>query len=220
MSMTIKATLRDDQGKGASRRLRRNEQIPAIVYGAGKEATSVALNVHEITHLLDDDAAYTSILKMELGKSNESVIVKDLQRHPARNEITHVDFLRIDMKQPIVTNVPLSFIGAEDNPALRLGAMLNRFVTSVEVTCLPGDLPHAIEVNVADIELGGHVSLSDLNMPEGVTLMALTHGESHDQSVVAVQANRKMAAAARDEEDDAAPAEADADAEAEGESEE
>ena len=195
MSMSINATPRDDQGKGASRRLRRNEQVPAIIYGAGKDATPVTLSIHEITHLLDNEEAYTSILDLKLGKAKESVIVKDLQRHPARNDITHVDFLRVNMKQTIVTQVPLHFIGAEENATIRLGAVLNQFVTSIEVSCLPSDLPHAIEVDISNLEMDDHISLTGLNMPEGVTITALTHGdvEAHDQSVVAIQAAKKMA---------------------------
>ena len=195
MSMSINATARDDQGKGASRRLRHNEQVPAIIYGAGKDATAVALNIHEVTHLLENEEAYTSILDLKIGKAKESVIVKDLQRHPAKNCITHVDFLRVDMKQNIVTSIPLHFNGAEENEAIRLGAVLNQFVNSIEVSCLPADLPHAIEVDISGLEMDGHISLTGLTMPEGVTITALTHGdiEAHDQSVVAVQAAKKMA---------------------------
>ena len=195
MGMIINATTRDDQGKGASRRLRREEKIPAIVYGAGKEPSAISLNIHEITHLLENDDAYTSVLYLSIDKKVEPVIIKDLQRHPAKNTVTHVDLLRINMKQAIVTSIPLNFTGSDDNEALRLGALLNQFINAVEVSCLPADMPNGIEVDISNLVLGDHISLTGLNMPEGVTLTALTHGdiEAHDQSVVAVQEAKVMA---------------------------
>jgi large subunit ribosomal protein L25 len=195
MSMTINATTRDDQGKGASRRLRREEQVPAIVYGAGKNPSAITLNIHEITHLLEKEEAFTSVLDLVIDKKIEPVIVKDLQRHPAKNCITHVDLLRINMKKAIVTSIPLHFIGEDDNEAMRLGAILNHFVNSIEVSCLPADLPNGIDVDISDLAIGDHISLTGLNIPEGVTITALTHGdiEAHDQSVVAVQEPKIMA---------------------------
>ena len=195
MSMTINATTRDDQGKGASRRLRREEKLPAIVYGAGKEPSAISLNIHEITHLLENDDAFTSVLDLSIDKKVEPVIIKDLQRHPAKNTVTHVDLLRINMKQAIVTSIPLNFTGSDDNEAIRLGAILNQFINAVEVSCLPADMPNGIEVDISNLAIGDHISLTGLNMPEGVTLTALTHGdiEAHDQSVVAVQEAKLMA---------------------------
>ncbi len=195
MSLTINATRRDGQGKGASRRLRREEKVPAIVYGAGKKPSMITLNIHEITHLLENEEAYTSVLDLAINKKTEPVIIKDLQRHRAKNTITHVDLLRINMKQTIATNIPLHFIGEEDNQAIRLGAILNQFITSVEISCLPADLPNGIDVDISNLELGEHISLTGLNVPTGVTLTALTHGdiEAHDQSVVSVQEAKMMA---------------------------
>jgi len=193
--MTINATARDDQGKGASRRLRREEKVPGIVYGAGKAPSAISLNIHEVTHLLENDDAYTSVLDLSIDKKVEPVIIKDLQRHPAKNTVTHVDLLRINMKQAIVTSIPLNFTGSDDNEAIRLGAILNQFINAVEVSCLPADMPNGIDVDVANLAVGDHVSLTGLAMPEGVTLTALTHGdiEAHDQSVVAVQEAKLMA---------------------------
>ena len=195
MGMIINATTRDDQGKGASRRLRREEKLPAIVYGAGKEPSAISLNIHEITHLLENDDAFTSVLDLSIDKKVEPVIIKDLQRHPAKNTVTHVDLLRINMKQAIVTSIPLNFTGSDDNEAIRLGAILNQFINAVEVSCLPADMPNGIEVDISNLAIGDHISLTGINMPEGVTLTALTHGdiEAHDQSVVAVQEAKLMA---------------------------
>jgi large subunit ribosomal protein L25 len=196
MNMKINALMREDQGKGASRRLRREEKVPAIVYGSGKDPSAITLNIHEITHLLENDEAFTSVLDLEIDKKTEPVIIKDLQRHPAKNCITHVDLLRIDMKQTIITNIPLIFIGEEENEAIRLlGAILNQFINSVEVSCLPADMPNGIDVDISGLAIDEHISLTGISMPEGVTLIALTHGdiETHDQSVVAVQEPKLMA---------------------------
>ena len=188
MSITVNATEREDQGKGASRRLRKEEKVPSIIYGGKKEPQMVTLSIHEITHLLEDENTFTSVLDLVVGKSTESVVLKDIQRHPAKNTITHVDFLRVDAKQTLVTTTPLHFIGMEENEALRLGNMLNQFVVSVEISCLPKDLPHGIDVDVTSLEVGDHLSLTDLVVPEGVIINALQHEdvEAHDQTVCSV----------------------------------
>ena len=188
MSITVNATEREDQGKGASRRLRKEEKVPSIIYGGKKNPLMVTLSIHEITHLLEDENTFTSVLDLVVGKSTESVVLKDIQRHPAKNTITHVDFLRVDAKQTLVTTTPLHFIGMEENEALRLGNMLNQFVVSVEISCLPKDLPHGIDVDVTSLEVGDHLSLTDLVLPEGVIINALQHEdvEAHDQTVCSV----------------------------------
>jgi large subunit ribosomal protein L25 len=195
MSITINATMRKDQGKGASRRLRHQEQVPAIIYGAGKEPNMITLNLHEMTHLLENEETYTSVLDLTIDKKSEPVIIKDLQRHPAKNLVSHVDFLRVDMNKEIVANIPLHFTGEDDNEAMRLGAILNQFITAIEVSCLPANLPHFIEVDISNLSMGEHISLTGITMPEGVIITALTHGdiEAHDQSIVAVQEPKLMA---------------------------
>ena len=188
MSITVNATEREDQGKGASRRLRKKENVPSIIYGGKQDPLMITLSIHEITHLLEDENTFTSVLDLVVGKSTESVVLKDIQRHPAKNTITHVDFLRVDAKQTLVTTTPLHFIGMEENEALRLGNMLNQFVVSVEISCLPKDLPHGIDVDVTSLEVGDHLSLTDLVLPEGVIINALQHEdvEAHDQTVCSV----------------------------------
>ena len=188
MSITVNATEREDQGKGASRRLRKEEKVPSIIYGGKKEPQMVTLSIHEITHLLEDENTFTSVLDLVIGESTDSVVLKDIQRHPAKNTITHVDFLRVDAKQTLVTTTPLHFVGVEENEALRLGNMLNQFVVSIEISCLPKDLPHGIDVDVSSLEVGDHLSLTDLVLPEGVVINALQHEdvEAHDQTVCSV----------------------------------
>jgi large subunit ribosomal protein L25 len=188
MSIIVNATTREDKGKGASRRLRREEMVPGIVYGGKSSPESISINFHELTHLLDGEDAFTSVLDLVNGKNKESVVIKDLQRHPAKNIITHIDFLRVDAKHAIVTITPIHFIGEEDNEALRIGGMLNKFVVSIEISCLPKDLPHGIDVDVSGLEIGDHISLTGLTLPPGVVITSLQHGdiEAHDQTVVSV----------------------------------
>ena len=188
MSITVNALEREDQGKGASRRLRKEEKVPSIIYGGKKAPIMITLNIHEITHLLEDENTFTSVLDLKLGKTTESVVLKDIQRHPAKNVVTHVDFLRVDAKQTLVTTTPLHFIGVEENEALRVGNMLNQFVVSIEISCLPKDLPHGIDVDVTNLEIGDHLSLTDLVLPEGVVITSLQHEdiEAHDQTVCSV----------------------------------
>ena len=188
MSITVNALVREDQGKGASRRLRKEEKVPSIIYGGTKEPLMISLNIHEITHLLEDENTFTSVLDLVVGKSKDSVVIKDIQRHPAKNTVFHVDFLRVDAKHALITNTPLHFIGMEENEAIRLGNMLNQFVVSIEISCLPQDLPHGINVDVTNLELGEHLTLTDLILPEGVIITSLQHEdiEAHDQTVCSV----------------------------------
>jgi len=195
MSITVNAVVREDRGKGASRRLRKEEKVPSIVYGGSKAPLMISLNIYEITHLLEDEDTFTSVLDLVIDKSKESVVIKDIQRHPAKKSISHVDFLRIDEKHALITTTPLHFIGTEDNEAIRVGNMLNQFVVSIEISCLPKDLPHGIDVDVSGLELGDHLTLTDLVLPEGVTITSLQHEdiEAHDQTVCSVTEPKLMA---------------------------
>ena len=194
MSITVNALVREDQGKGASRRLRKEEKVPSIIYGGTKEPLMISLNIHEITHLLEDENTFTSVLDLVVGKSKDSVIIKDIQRHPAKNTVFHVDFLRVDAKHALITTTPLHYIGMEENEALKLGNMLNQFVVSIEISCLPQDLPHGINVDVTNLELGEHLTLTDLILPEGVIITSLQHEdvEAHDQTICSVSEPKIM----------------------------
>ncbi len=188
MSITVNALVREHQGKGASRRLRKEEKVPSIIYGGTKEPLMISLNIHEITHLLEDENTFTSVLDLVVGTSKDSVIIKDIQRHPAKNTVFHVDFLRVDAKHALITTTPLHYIGMEENEALKLGNMLNQFVVSIEISCLPQDLPHGINVDVTNLELGEHLTLTDLILPEGVIITSLQHEdvEAHDQTICSI----------------------------------
>ena len=195
MSITLEAVSRKDKGKGSSRRLRRTFNIPGIIYGANKDPVAITLDFHQLDHLLEfNEEVYTSILTVKIAKTKETVIIKALQRHPATRVITHIDFLRIDTKHKITTSVPLDFINVKENSALRLGAVLNQFINSIEVTCLAKELPHKIEVDVSELIMDTGIKLTDLILPKGVIIKALTHEDvsAHDQTVVLVSASRKI----------------------------
>jgi len=219
MSITVNALVREDQGKGASRRLRKEEKVPSIIYGGTKEPLMISLNIHEITHLLEDENTFTSVLDLVVGKSKDSVVIKDIQRHPAKNTVFHVDFLRVDAKHALITTTPLHFIGMEENEALRLGNMLNQFVVSIEISCLPQDLPHGINVDVTNLELGEHLTLTDLILPEGVIITSLQHEdvEAHDQTICSVSEPKIMEEEEEEEESlESGDSEADGEDQSEG----
>jgi len=221
MSITVNALVREDQGKGASRRLRKEEKVPSIIYGGTKEPLMISLNIHEITHLLEDENTFTSVLDLVVGKSKDSVVIKDIQRHPAKNTVFHVDFLRVDAKHALITTTPLHFIGMEENEAIRLGNMLNQFVVSIEISCLPQDLPHGINVDVTNLELGEHLTLTDLILPEGVIITSLQHEdiEAHDQTVCSVSEPKLIAEEEEEEEEEEGLESGDSEADGEDQSE-
>lgn len=199
----IEAFPRDDQGKGASRRLRREERkIPAIIYGGGKDATPVSIWHNELKKSLENEAFFSHILTIELDGKKESVILKDLQRHPYKPILTHADFLRVDKDHEIHVNVPLHFLNEETAPAVKLeGGVVSHQITEVEVICLPQDLPEFIEIDLTDIAMDQVVHLSDLQMPKGVRIAALQQGEDHDQPVLSI--HQPKGAKADDEAEDA-----------------
>ncbi len=189
MGVELGVKLRNDKGKSASRRLRREFRVPGIIYGIKKEPLPISLDFHKLDYLLEyDNSIYTSAISLDVEGSKESVILKDLQRNPYFGYVTHADFLRIDDKHHITTMVPINIINTEQNSALRLGAMLNEFIASVEVVCLPKDLPHGIEVDILALKLGESIGLLDLNIPKGVVIKSLTHGnkEDYNQTVLSI----------------------------------
>jgi large subunit ribosomal protein L25 len=185
----IEAFPRDDQGRGASRRLRRED--PAIIYGGGKDATPVAIWHNELKKALENEAFFSHVLTVELNGKKESVILKDLQRHPYKPILTHADFLRVDKDHEIHVNVPLHFINEDSAPAIKLqGGVANHQINEVEVICLPQNLPEFIEVDMTTVEMDQVVHLSDLKLPKDVKIAALLQGEDHDLPVVAIHKPR------------------------------
>lgn len=182
----LNAELREARGKAASRRLRRAGQIPAILYGAGKEPVALQLNHNEMLQHLALEAFYSHVLTLNYGGNNrERVVLKDLQRHPFKPRLLHIDLLRIDENEKISMRVPLHF-GNEDKcvGVKQQGGIISHLMTEVEITCLPKHLPEYIEVDVAAVKVGTSLHLSDLQVPEGVEIAALMHGA--DQPVFSV----------------------------------
>ena len=188
----IEAFPRDDQGKGASRRLRREERkIPAIIYGGNKEATPISIWHNELKKDLENEAFFSHILTIDIQGKKESVILKDLQRHPYKPILTHADFQRVDKDHEIHVNVPLHFLNEDKAPVVKLqGGVISHQLNEVEIICLPQDLPEFIEIDVMDLQLDQTLHISDLNMPKGVRSAALQQGEDYDQAVVSVHLPR------------------------------
>lgn len=176
---TLNAALRTDLGKGASRRLRRNANlVPAVIYGANKEAVSVSLEQREVARLLLNDAAYSSILALNIDGKTESVLIKDLQRHPSKGFVMHADFIRVVAGQKLTTIVPVHYLNEETCAGVKAGGELFRVTPEVEVSCLPKDLPEAINLDLTNVELGQVVHLADLVAPKGVEFVALAHEQN------------------------------------------
>ncbi len=185
---TLNATAREVSGKGASRRLRREQGLlPAIVYGDNKAPQNITLEHKEIIKQLENEAFYSHIITLKVDGNDEQVILKDLQRHPAKAVILHADFLRVSATSKITVSVPLHFINEESSKGVKVGGgIVNHIMTQLEVSCLPANLPEFIEVDLAEVDAGQTLHISDLNLPEGVTSVALSHGSDHDLSVVAI----------------------------------
>ena len=183
----LRAESRTELGKGASRRLRRSGRIPGTVYGASKDPQSISLSHDEVLHQLDHEAFYSSVLTLNVDAQSEQVVVKDLQRHPYKPDILHIDFLRIDEKQKITMRVPLHFLNEQQCVGVKSGGgVISRIMTELEISCLPKDLPEYIDVDLADVNLGESVHLSDIVLPEGVEIYALLSGGDASASVATV----------------------------------
>ena len=186
----LHADIRSEQGKGAVRRLRRSGRIPAIMYGAGKEPTSIDLAENVIRRQLSNEAFFSHVLTVKVDGHEEKAVIKSLQRHPATERILHLDLLRVSETQRITMLVPIHFENEEDSPGRRAGGSISHHTTEVEITCLPKDLPEYLSVDAVDMNIGDSIHLSQIVLPEGVEIPALAHGPEHDQPVVSIQMAR------------------------------
>jgi large subunit ribosomal protein L25 len=210
----IEAQARTDVGKGASRRLRRAGQVPAIVYGAGKDAQALTLNHNEMMTHLKHEAFYSHILALKIDGKKTNVVLKDLHRHPFKPRLLHADFLRVKAGEAITMNVPIHFIGEEECLGVKAGGKIQHTMSSIEIICLPKDLPEYLEIDVSNLEMDQSIHLSEIKLPEGVKIVALEQEGEHDTSVVSVH---EIKESKEDLEADAAEAEAAAAAAAEAE---
>lgn len=181
------AELRVDQGKGASRRLRRQGKVPAIIYGAGRPPRNLSFDHNKVVKELENEAFYSSILNIKVGDKSQAAVVKDIQRHPAKRQILHMDFQRIVEDEKIRMNVPLHFLNADVAIGVKQeGGSVSHLMTDVEVSCLPKDLPEYLEVDVAELGLNDMLHMSDIKLPDGVEIPALAQGEEQDNAIVSI----------------------------------
>ncbi len=208
----LEAESRSDQGKGASRRLRHDGMVPAVIYGGSKEPQSIKLVHSEILKRLDHEAFYSHILTVKVDGKPTKTILRDMQRHPAKPVIMHMDFMRIDEKKPIRVHVPLHFLGADVAPGAKEGGLISHDMVEVTLEVLPKHLPEYIEVDISAMEIGDILHLTDLKLPETGSLVELARGEGHDLPIVSIHVRR----GGTEEEEEAAAAAAGEEAAAEG----
>jgi large subunit ribosomal protein L25 len=181
------AEIREDQGKGASRRLRHEGKVPAIIYGAGRPPRQLAFDHNRVLQQLENESFYSSILKIKVGEKSQAAIVKDIQRHPAKNRVMHMDFQRIVDDEKIKMNVPIHYLNTEEAIGVKTGGgSVSQLITDVEVSCLPKDLPEYFEVDIAELELNEMLHLSDIKVPEGVEIPQLAQGPENDHAIVSI----------------------------------
>jgi len=186
------AQMRELQGTGASRRLRREGKVPAVLYGDAKPAAALTLDHDTLLHATEHENFYTSILTLKIGGKKQEALIKDLQRHPFKPKILHADFMRVNATKAMHMNVPLHFIGEEVAPGVKAGGVISHMANEVEVICLAKDLPEFLEVDLSEVEMDGVLYLSDIKLPEEVRLAAMSHGEySHDSSIAAIHESKQ-----------------------------
>jgi len=194
MQIEIKATKREGKGTGASRRLRRAGSVPGVVYGADKDAVSIEFEHKALFMQFRHEAFHASILTLDLDGSKESVLLRDYQMHPVRNTIQHIDFQRVSTTEKIHVKVPLHFVNAEIAPGVKIGGgIVAHILTEADVSCLAKDLPEFIEVDLAGLEMGHSIHLSEIKVPAGVEFTQLSHG--NDAAVASIAKTRGGAAA-------------------------
>jgi large subunit ribosomal protein L25 len=187
-SFELVAEFRETQGRGASRRLRHEGKVPAILYGGHSEARRLTLSHQKLLIMLDNERFYSTILNLKVGDQSQAAILKDVQRHPFKNAIVHVDFQRVEDNEKIRISIPLHFVGAAAAPGVKSqGGIVSHMRNDVEVSCLPKDLPEFIEVDLSGLSLNESIHLSQLKIPAGVELLALA---KEDAAVAAIHSPR------------------------------
>ncbi|MCK7598348.1 50S ribosomal protein L25/general stress protein Ctc [Microbulbifer sp. CAU 1566] len=187
----LNASVRSDEGKGASRRLRRLEaKVPAIIYGGEVEPQSISLLQKDMFKALENEAVYSSVLTLSVDGKEETVILRDLQRHPAKAILLHADFQRVSADTKVHVKVPLHFLNEETCKGVKAGGIVSHTLNELDITAPASKLPEFIEVDLADLEMDGTVHISDIKLPAGVESVDLAHGEDHDLVVASVHKPR------------------------------
>ncbi len=198
-SFVFEADSRADLGRGHSRRVRQAGRVPVILYGGSAEPVGLTLDHNKVLKALENDATYSHILTLRFDGKEETAILKDIQRHPSRPIIMHMDFQRVSESQKVRVHVPIHFLNQETSVGAKKGGVITHNLVDVEVVCLPARLPEFIEVDLARVDVGQSVHLSDLKLPPGVGIVELLHGSEHDQVVAAIQAGRVASESVVDE---------------------
>ncbi len=217
VEFTLNAEPRKDAGKGASRRLRRTGRLPAVLYGGSGKALAITLDHNELMQHLKHEAFHSHLLTVKLGRKKEQAILKDLQRHPTKNEVLHLDLQRVAAAQKIRMEVPLHFLGAEEAPGVKEGGVFSRSVVEVEIECLPADLPEYLEVDVSKLGIGDSVHLSEIPLPDKVAIVALMHDDADERDVPVAAVHQARVTEEEEPEEAAAEAAEQSGAEAGGE---
>ncbi|HQN66027.1 MAG TPA: 50S ribosomal protein L25/general stress protein Ctc [Methylophilus sp.] len=192
MSIEIKAVKRDEQGTGASRRLRRAGMVPGVVYGGDKPAVNISLQHKPLALEFRHEAFHSSVLNLDLDGKKETVLLRDYQLHPVRNTLLHIDFQRVSASEKIHVKVPFHFVNADVAPGVKLGGgIVAHIATEADVSCLPKDLPEFIEVDLSKLEMGHSIHLSQIALPKGVEFVQLAHG--NDATVASIAKTRGSA---------------------------
>lgn len=199
--VNLVAEFREDTGKGSSRRLRHTGKVPAIIYGGGREPRALTFDHNALLKAAENEAFLSSVLKVNVGGKMRRTIIKDIQVHPAKRQILHIDLQRIVEDEDIRMNIPLHYLNEDTSPGAKAGGSVSKMMTEVEIICLPKYLPEYIEVDVGAMELDDMLHLSDIKLPEGVTLTALNQEPPSDEAICSLHVLR---VAEEPEEDEAA----------------
>ena len=192
VDFTVNAETRTDVGKGASRRLRHAGKVPAIIYGSGKDPVSLTVGHDEFMHHLEHEAFYSHILTVNVDGKKQKAVLKDLQRHPSKPRMLHIDFLRVSDKDVIHMSIPVHFLNEDESAGVKEGGLVSHLMTTIDIACKASDLPEYLQLDIIEVEVGGSLHLSDIELPKGVEIPALAHGADHDLPVVSIHMPRAV----------------------------
>ena len=180
----LSGTKRENFGKRASKRYRRENLVPAEVYGASKDNQSILVNSFELTNQIKDPQFYSNVIDLNVGKTKIEVILKDVQRDPQKSHITHIDFLEVDQNVKITVNVPINFINEDTCVGIKKsGGVISHIITEIEINCLPKDIPENIQVDVQELDINQSIHLTEIKLPDGVEFLSGTD-KDHDSAIV------------------------------------
>ena len=198
----LNAQSRDVFGTGASRRQRRESHVPAVVYGAGKDNEAVTLDHDQVIHSLEKEAFHSAIIDLQTDAGSQQVILREVQMHPHRPLVLHMDFQRIKATETLHMKIPLHFDGADEAPGVKVdGGILAHAITELDITCLPKDLPEYIAVDVSELGMNESIHLSDITLPEGVELTVTAYHEGEDPAVATIASPKVVGEDSASEED-------------------